>query len=183
MAEAIFKKDLEVITHTYCQRVAAYNLRQSKGTDEVSTEEVLFETQHIWGNADWLASIDAFCTMLLNKNKAGAQEGPPPPSPNPNITPPPRTTLNIPHPTASPQERSPPSTPTTCTPSPNKPFVETPIPSALKELRSLDLGKIIPDFFPASTSVATNLKYLRSMKGLELKVLDYAMTKETMDEA
>jgi hypothetical protein len=145
----------------------------------VSTEEVLSETQQIWGNADWLAYIDAFCTMMINKNKAGAQ---PPPS-SLNITPPPSPTADIPPPTAAPQERSPPSTPTTSTPTLNKPVAETPIPSALKELCSLDLGKTIPDFFPASAFVATNLKYLRSLKGLEMKVLDYAMTKETMDPA
>jgi hypothetical protein len=172
MAQAIFRRDLDVITHTYCERVAAYRLRKSKGTDEVSTEEVISETQQIWGNAEWLAHIDAFCAKMINKNKASAQ----PRHSSPHITLPPS-------PTAAPQERSPPSRATTSTPTLNKPVAETPIPSALKELCSLDLGKSIPDFFPASAFVSTNLKYLRSLKGLEMKVLDYAMTKETMDPA
>src|SRR5688572_19764153 len=131
MAQAIFRRDLDVITHTYCERVAAHKLRQSKGTDEVSTEELLSETQQIWGNADWLPHIDAFCARMINKNKAGAQ---PRPS-SPNITPPPSPTADIPlppSPTAAPQERSPPSTATTSTPTLNKPVAETPIPSALK---------------------------------------------------
>ena len=119
---------------------------------------------------------------MINKNKASAQ----PRHSSPHITPPPSPTADMPlppSPTAAPQERSPPSRATTSTPTLNKLVAETPIPSALKELCSLDLGKSIPNFFPASTFVATNLKYLRSLKGLEMKVLDYAMTKETMDPA
>lgn len=52
MAETVFKRDLD----TYRQRVIAYNLRTTKGIDDVSNEEVPSETQQIWGNKDWLAS-------------------------------------------------------------------------------------------------------------------------------
>ena len=62
------------------------------------------------------------------------------------------------------------------------PTIETPIPTALKELCDLGLGKVVPNFLPAFEFVTTNMQYLRGMKELELKVLDYSMLKETMDE-
>ena len=45
----------------------------------------------------------------------------------------------------------------------------------------MDLGKVPFNFFPVSEFVTANFLYVKSMKDLELKVLDYAMVKETMD--
>ena len=43
MAEVVFKRDLEVITHDYCQRVAAYNLRAGRGDEAVTSDEVVLQ--------------------------------------------------------------------------------------------------------------------------------------------
>lgn len=160
--------------------MAAYNLRTSKSTDDLSNEEIVSETQQIWGNKEWLTSIDTFCSMLINKNKPGRQEGTTPPSPTANNPPPTPTNK-------TPNETNPPSTLKDSTSThinpPVDPSVETPIPSDLKELCSLDLGKGVSDFFLALEFVASNLKYVNCMKELELHVLDYVITKETMDPA
>lgn len=42
MAEAVFKRDLEVITYSYWQRVAAYNLRVGRGDEEVVSGNQIF---------------------------------------------------------------------------------------------------------------------------------------------
>lgn len=167
MAEVVFKRDLEVITHSYCQRVTGYNLRLGRRDKEVVTgDEILSQTQQIWENNDWLASIDEFCRLLINKNHPSVSTSPtnvqpvaPSPPANVFLNPPPSTPINI----------------------TMRPTIETPIPTALKELCDLDLGKVVPNFLPASEFVTTNMQYLKGMKELELKVLDYSMLKETMN--
>ena len=52
MAEVVFKRDLEVIMHTNCQRVAAYNLRMGRDDEAVTNDEVLSQTEQTWQNND-----------------------------------------------------------------------------------------------------------------------------------
>ena len=58
---------------------------------------------------------------------------------------------------------------------------DTPVPSTLNEICSLDLGSVVAKFVPASEFCKSNLQYIKKMKEMELIVLDYAMCKETMD--
>ena len=51
------------------------------------------------------------------------------------------------------------------------------IPSALKEICTLNLGSVLKSFIPASEFVSMNMQYLRNMKEVELMVVDYVMCK------
>ena len=55
------------------------------------------------------------------------------------------------------------------------PEVYTPVPSALKEICSLDSGGTVEKFVPAIEFCKTNLQYIKNLKEVELMVLDYAM--------
>ncbi|XP_057541428.1 uncharacterized protein LOC130820177 isoform X1 [Amaranthus tricolor] len=61
------------------------------------------------------------------------------------------------------------------------PEVDTPVPSALKEICSLDSGGTVEKFVPAIEFCKTNLQYIKNLKEVELMVLDYAMCKETIN--
>lgn len=134
-----------------------YNLRVGRGDKVVTNDEVVSQTQKIWQNNDWLASIDAFCSVLINMN---------------NLMPEASTPTNVVY------LNNPPSTPTNLL---NVSLVETLIPTALKELCNLDLCKEATNFVLTSEFFTTNFQYTKGMKELELKVLDYSMLKKTMD--
>ena len=162
MAKAVFKWDLEVITHSYCQRGATYNLRLGWRDEEVvSADEILTKTQQMWENNDWLASIDEFCSLLINKNHPSVTA---PPTNVQHVAPAPSTTVDLKRPTSS-------STYITMILT-----IETPIPTTLNELCDVDLGKVIPNFISTSEFVTTNMQYLNGMK-----VLDFSMLMETVD--
>lgn len=57
---------------------------------------------------------------------------------------------------------------------------DTPVPSALKEICSLNLGGAMTKFVPA-VNFLTNLQHIKNMKAMKLTILDYAMCKEITD--
>ncbi|XP_057546501.1 uncharacterized protein LOC130825345 [Amaranthus tricolor] len=66
-AELVLKRDIEVITHAYYKRVSDYKAK--KGVDGLFSDDVvLTQSEEIFKNSEWLASVDEFCAMVNKKN-------------------------------------------------------------------------------------------------------------------
>ena len=66
-AKIVLKRDIEAITHTYCKRVSDF--RAKKGDHGFCSDDVvLTQSEEIFKNSEWLASVDAFCALMTKKN-------------------------------------------------------------------------------------------------------------------